>query len=135
MLVLVGIICIVLIANQYLEIIRISGDSMLPTLHDGDLVLIDKLTSNEKYRLGEIVVYPSPYDIQVLVVKRIKRLKKIPVESGTYNLAWLEGDNAKVSLDSRTYGWLETANMEGRVIKIWTRKKKNQWKNTSTNLN
>lgn len=51
---------------------RVSGQSMQPTLHDGDNLLVDKLT----YRFRdpkryEIVVFPYKYEEDTYYIKRI----------------------------------------------------------------
>lgn len=97
------------------EAIRVSGISMLPTLKDGDIVLIDK---RAKLRLGDIVVLTPP-DNTYLVVKRITKIRT----EVNHTLYWVVGDNRNHSHDSRDYGWVEEAKIEGRVIKSWKTKK------------
>lgn len=116
---LAGIICIVLVSNHYYEIIIVSGNSMLPTLHDQDFILIDKNVPVYKYKVGDIMVFPDPYNLERLVVKRIKKMKDFQIGDKFEKLLWVEGDNSEVSQDSRVYGWIGTTNIEGRVVKVW----------------
>ena len=97
------------------EAIRVSGISMLPTLKNGDFVLIDK---RAKLRLGDIVVLTPP-DSTYLVVKRITKIQT----EVNHTLYWVVGDNRNHSHDSRDYGWVEGVKIEGRVIKTWKTKK------------
>lgn len=51
---------------------RVSGDSMLPTLHDGDNLIVDKITYRmrepERY---EVIVFPYKYEENTYYIKRI----------------------------------------------------------------
>jgi len=116
---LLVIICIglALIWKYKWEVIVVKGESMSPTLHDGDLVLIDK--KPKLYRLGDVCVLVPPDEVDKIVIKRITKVKPM---DGLY---WFLGDNRSNSYDSRDYGWVNEENIEGRVIKQW-RKKKNR---------
>jgi nickel-type superoxide dismutase maturation protease len=97
------------------EAIRISGNSMYPTLENGDIVLIDK-RPRQPYHIGDICLLTPPDEENRLVVKRITK------ESfGAY--FWVLGDNRNDSKDSRAYGWVKKQLIEGRVIKTWKTKK------------
>ena len=120
---IVGIICVTLIIRAYFEIIIISGNSMYPTLKHGDFILIKKLLPIYKYKVGDIVVLPNPYNSKQLVVKRIVKTKVVIVGRNVEHLAWIEGDNSEVSQDSRNYGWINKNSIEGRLIKLWQRTK------------
>ena len=54
------------------RIFRVSGDSMLPTLADGDFVLAKKL--NENYLDGNVVIINDT--AHGFIIKRIKELNK-----------------------------------------------------------
>lgn len=97
------------------EVIIVRGRSMSPTLHDGDLVLIDKKPKG--YSMGDICVLVPPDEANKIVIKRITKVK--PMDK----LYWFLGDNRNNSHDSRDYGWVNVENIEGRVIKQWRRKK------------
>ena len=77
---------------------RITGDSMRPTLHAGDIVLGDR----RAYRLrapqpGEIVVALHPQRPNLWIIKRLAE----QTETGGYLLA---SDNPDAGTDSRTFG-------------------------------
>lgn len=148
---------------------RVSGDSMNPTLHSGDLLLLLKYPrwqADFPHR-GDIVVFRgsegSPYSYETRTVlgisqrvrpTHIKRVlavggDRIEMRSGQvwvngaavaepYTAAlspdsfpprtlasgeiWVMGDNRHIgsSLDSRTYGPLQRANIVGRVsYRLW----------------
>ncbi len=113
---LLVIICImlVLIWKYKWEVIVVKGKSMSPTLHDGDLVLIDK--KPKAHNIGDICVLVPPDETNKLVIKRITKVK--PMD----RLYWFLGDNRSNSHDSRDFGWVSEENIEGRVIKHWRRK-------------
>lgn len=77
--------------------VKVSGDSMLPTLRDGQTVFFHSVdTSN--FKVGDVVLieresYPGIF--------YIKRVKSIVLEG-----IWVEGDNSDESTDSRAWGYL-----------------------------
>jgi phage repressor protein C with HTH and peptisase S24 domain len=82
----------------------VRGPSMVPTLRDGDAILVRR---RARIRPGLVVV--ARFAGQPgLVVKRAVR----PVG----DLWWIEGDNDAVADDSRRYG---PAIVEGRVLLRW----------------
>lgn len=90
---------------------RVVGSSMLPTLRDGQIVIV-RLTRN--FTVGDVVTaYVSGKD----VIKRITKIKDGKV--------YLEGDNLKHSTDSRSFGWLSDQYIEGKVVYPRISKKKN----------
>ncbi len=81
---------------------------MLPTLKDGDVVFINRLTYLfRKPEVGEIIGLNDPRDNKVL----IKRILKI-----TENKYFVTGDNKQSSTDSRQFGMIEKSAIIGRVL-------------------
>ncbi|MEO8042888.1 MAG: nickel-type superoxide dismutase maturation protease [Acidobacteriota bacterium] len=89
-----------------LKAFRVQGDSMLPTLRDGEVVLISPKASVEP---GDIVLAKHPYKQSVKMLKRVAAID----DSGRYSLV---GDNAGESTDSRTFGTLPVAHIEGKAV-------------------
>lgn len=87
-------------------LVRVSGESMSPTLSEGDILLYAKWGQPE---IGEIVLLDVPA-LDRLLVKRISE-----ESAGRY---FVLGDNAEESEDSRNpaIGWIESAQIKGRVI-------------------
>ena len=54
-----------------LAIIRVRGDSMLPTLADGQYVLTRPLTGRRPLQRGDIIVFRHPYQPGNIYIKRI----------------------------------------------------------------
>jgi phage repressor protein C with HTH and peptisase S24 domain len=90
-----------------LQRVRVIGPSMVPTLYDGDLVLV---LLRAKVRPGDVVLARFRTMPQRHVVKRAVR-----PDGGGWQL---ESDNVLVSGDSRSHG---IADVCGRVIVRWTR--------------
>jgi len=89
--------------------VLVKGPSMAPTLRDGDAVLARR--GGRPPRPGDVVLGRFRSRPDLLVVKRVVRASG----SGW----WLEGDNAFVADDSRTYG---VADIEGRIVlRYWPR--------------
>ena len=111
----------VLVAHFIVATCRIQGDSMLPTYHNGDVVLSESfLLKVRDPRKGEVVVFR---DRDGYIV--IKRIALVPGEWDDIspstprflgeNEYVVLGDNAEVSLDSRYYGTIVKEQMLGIV--------------------
>ena len=81
---------------------RVAGDSMLPTLRAGQLVIAVR---PYRLRAGMIVI------VYHQGLEKIKRITHI--DSGKL---FVEGDNAGSSTDSRSFGWLSVDVVIGKVI-------------------
>ena len=77
--------------------IVVNGDSMWPTLKDGDVI---KATSydGQDLNVGDLLVFYDPRDSSRVCIKRLKR-----IEANGY---FVEGDNPDptASTDSHNYG-------------------------------
>jgi signal peptidase I len=108
---------------------RVAGDSMRPTLHDGDRILTNRLAYGLRLplvgtwllrwsapRRGDVVVLLSPINGRRLV----KRITGVPgdilgageVPPGRY---FVTGDGPR-SLDSRAFGCVSRERILGRVV-------------------
>lgn len=89
--------------------LRVTGDSMMPTLKADDIVLVDKQAyANTLPLSGEIVVAHHPYHKKLLIIKRVT---DITVEKRIQ----LESDNPQAGSDSRQFGTVALAKLVGRV--------------------
>ena len=86
--------------------IRVVGDSMFPTYHDGQLLPSMRVTRFVPLYDGRVYVFRSPYG--KTVIKRLAYHDK----SKCYFL----GDNATVSYDSRAYGYVDRKNIVAVVL-------------------
>ena len=84
----------------------VEGDSMSPTLNDGDTVLIHP---GAAIGVGDIVLAEHPYKSSVTILKRVSGLDA----DGLVNLT---GDNEVESTDSRTFGPVSIKSVIGRVV-------------------
>lgn len=130
------------------EPVRVTGDSMAPTLRDGAVVLVDR-TAGAPER-GDLVTFPAPDDGQ-LVVKRVVGVAGDVVEirdavlfvddrpvvedyvdhatvDGVYfgpvtvaaGAVLVLGDERGGSVDSRAYGTVRLDSLRGRVLtQLW----------------
>ncbi len=87
------------------EIYRIEGDSMSPTLKEGDLVLVDP---HARLGIGDIVVARHPFKQSVDIVKRIAEI--LPGERYI-----LLSDNPDDGADSRQFGAIPAKDILGKA--------------------
>jgi signal peptidase I len=137
-----------LIINTVSARVRVDGFSMLPTLHDGEFVLVNKLA----YRIGtpargDIIVFRSTTTNDLDLIKRIMGLPgdKISIHNGqviingqtltetyinavpNYSGEWqvpegylfVLGDNRNDSSDSHAWGFLPEQNVIGKAMLIY----------------
>jgi nickel-type superoxide dismutase maturation protease len=91
------------------EIWKIEGNSMFPTLRDGDTVIVNP---HDKIRVGDLIVAKHPFKMSVTFVKRVAEI----TGDGRY---FVVGDNALESEDSRSFGAVTPAAVIGRVTCIF----------------
>lgn len=91
--------------SGFREIFRIEGDSMLPVLKDGELVLINPHADLE---VGDIVLARHPFKQSVKIIKRIAEI--LPGERYI-----LLGDNPPESSDSRQFGAIAAKDLLGKA--------------------
>jgi len=137
-----------LVINAVSARVRVDGLSMLPTLHDGEFVLVNRLA----YRLGtatpgDIVVFRSVNQADLDLIKRIvgtpgdriaigdgkvvvngttlrePYINAAPRYSGQWNVPdgylFVLGDNRNDSSDSHAWGLLPIQNVIGKAILIY----------------
>ena len=83
---------------------RVSGNSMLPTLKPGQLILVRQWFVRPKQ--GQIVV------VRHNGLDKIKRIKEL-----AGGKVYIVGDNSVQSTDSRSFGWI-TANQIKAVVLV-----------------
>lgn len=94
-----------------IDIYRISGLSMAPTLLPNELIVIDTRQRNPE--IGDLVVILSDNMPHAL----IKRVSAMPKYYETdQNKLWLLGDNPEKSTDSRTLGRFNVQDVKGSVL-------------------
>ena len=88
---------------------RVTGKSMLPLLKPDDEVLVDyKAYKKNSPQLEDIVVAKHPYQNNLKLIKRVKRVGN--------NSYFLQGDNEDYSTDSRHFGEITLKEILGKVI-------------------
>jgi hypothetical protein len=102
---------------------------MLPTINArGDLILVWKLPWRSNLRAGDVVVARSPTDPKQIICKRVigkggdlvyvkdtlfADYRAIQIPKG---YVWVQGDNLQNSADSRSYGPIPEALVEGKAL-------------------
>ncbi len=99
--------------------VAVAENSMFPTLGPGDWLLLDP-TARRWPKRGSIVVFGEP-GTGTLAIKRVAAGPgdQVRISEGMLRLAgdeaWLLGDNAAVSIDSRRYGPVPLEALVGRA--------------------
>ncbi|MAH08602.1 MAG: hypothetical protein CL961_02915 [Euryarchaeota archaeon] len=77
--------------------VTVRGDSMWPTLKNGDVVTCNSYQGGAILQ-GQIIVFPSPFDSENILIKRVKSIDN--------DLLFVEGDNPdpSASNDSHNFG-------------------------------
>lgn len=128
--------------------IRVEGNSMEPSLHDGEFVVVNRLAyKTGQPERGDIVVFHPPYDPERRFIKRIVGLPGDTIQvidgilfvngdaldepyilaSPTYSGEWVVGqdqvfvlgDNRNNSSDSQNWGSLAMDRIIGRAIMVY----------------
>ncbi len=128
--------------------VRVDGFSMVPTLKDGEYVLVNRLAyRNNLPKRGDIIVFVSPQTSNLDLIKRViglpgntvrifdgivqvngQTLKEpyiaaAPIYDGEWNVPdrqlFVLGDNRNDSSDSHAWGLLPTENVIGKAILIY----------------
>ena len=116
-------ICVVLLRTFMIQGFVVRGESMSPTIENGDFVLVNKLAYlwSEPQR-GDIVVAWTRDDSK-RIVKRVMGLpgEKYAKDDGTINNIdpseyFLMGDNAEVSAGSNEFDFVDLWDIKGKVI-------------------
>jgi nickel-type superoxide dismutase maturation protease len=85
---------------------KIVGHSMEPTIRNGETVLVSNLFYSFKTpKIGDIVAFRGKDEALIKRITNINREKY-----------FLEGDNQRDSLDSRTFGLISKQKILGKVI-------------------
>jgi nickel-type superoxide dismutase maturation protease len=90
--------------------VRVTGASMLPTLSDGEFVLVDPAAAP---RIGQLVVAVHPQQDDLLVIKRL-----IGRDEGGLVVA---SDNPEAGSDSRSWGPVPPDRLMGVVTLVLDR--------------
>ena len=84
----------------------VADNSMLPTLEDGDAVLINP---RAKFETGDVVLANHPLKQSIKMLRRIEEISA----DGKFHLT---GDNREESSDSHTFGSVSVDHILGKVV-------------------
>lgn len=94
------------------RLVRVTGRSMVPLLHPGDLLFVDpRAYQKTRPQADEIVVAFHPYQPNLKIIKRVSAV--LPEER-----YFLSSENTAEGSDSRSFGPLPLGSIVGRVTGI-----------------
>ncbi len=95
---------------------RVVGESMLPLISKGDIIIYKPFKDRKDLLLeGSIVVVNHPLEKGMLIVKRISKINSSTIE--------ILGDNEYRSIDSRQFGQVNKSQVKGIVETIISKEK------------
>ena len=103
---------------NFLQSVRISGQSMAPTLKSGQRALFLKSSPGR----GLLRVFGDKWLGKIVLVQRISatgardfyQVKRVTeIKDGKF---FVTGDNAEASTDSREFGWLASEEIVGKLL-------------------
>lgn len=103
-----ALIALAELAHTRFLLYAIEGESMASALRPGDFVVVDIRRRRRPPRPGQVVLARDPRDASRTIVKRV-------VRTDLHGGAWLLGDNADWSTDSRVFGAVPASAIVGRV--------------------
>ena len=125
--VVVIILTLVITKTFVLDVAQVHGKSMLPSLAEGDIVLVFKAAYGLRNPLGGyLFLWRMPKNRDIVVAFKpgsestiIKRVWiQEPLVLGQQTGVFLLGDNNSESVDSREFGPVPMSNILGSIIKL-----------------
>ena len=92
------------------KLVKVEGDSMEPTFHEGDWILCTFARKGAKS--GAIVVIEREEQPGIFYLKRVKEVRG---SNGHEKTIFLLSDNPN-GVDSRKWGWLPESSIIGQVM-------------------
>ncbi len=99
------------LAARVIPRVEVVGDSMRPTLHPGDRLLLAPRWARRlggTVRPGDLAAFPDPRQPSRVMVKRVQSVGPEGV--------WVLGDNPPHSTDSRRFGPVGLERVRGRAV-------------------
>ena len=91
---LLGVLCVTYLLILYvIQLTNVDGESMEPTLHDGDRVFVDKITYQiDDPERFDVIVFPVQYEEEKYFIKRIIGLPGETVQIDTNGVIYINGE-------------------------------------------
>ncbi|CAJ1398635.1 unnamed protein product [Effrenium voratum] len=126
----IGLPPLLFVKDRWMWVYCVEGRSMTPTLNPQesfidrcfrDFVLVHR---NPELRKGDIVLLRDPGTNELIVKRLIAQEHEVVRTPNTGHLfvpeghCWVEGDNGKLSVDSRAFGPVPAGLLEGLVLSV-----------------
>jgi signal peptidase I len=100
--------------ERWADIPLVNGFTHIASWREADAVRnwgYRRLPGFKKPKVGDIVVFNSPENTDLLLVKRIAEIK----QSDNALYYYMLGDNTEISRDSRFFGWVSERLIVGKI--------------------
>lgn len=104
------------LASHFFELLKVNGDSMYPTLKDGEIYIGLKVLSPKMIKIGKIYAIKIPREL-ARDSRRVWLIKRLTNHTRSKKFCYFIGDNKDYSYDSRTFGSLEQSCV--RYLVLW----------------
>ena len=115
---IVTLVLALIVLGAIFPLVKICGNSMHPTLKDGEFHIGFRPFCRKKLIIGAFYVYQPPYEEGKFVIKRLVALYKV----GNKDYCYFLGDNPSESYDSRQYGLVSCNYAVAKVLRVINKK-------------
>lgn len=100
------VVIIVFVINAFgISLCEIHGDSMEPTLHNGEFIVIEKVTKN--YNYGDIVITDASNTLKESLIKRVIGLPGDIIDIDEKGVIYVNGKEIQEQMENATVGDIE----------------------------
>ena len=120
MIIIIAIAVVIMVSTLLLylfPLIKVEGDSMLPTYSEGKILMGCRLFDKKDCKCGRVYIIHLKDDEQGNPYYIVKRLHRVELNSITGETRYFFlGDNLRVSADNRVFGYFKPSQIVAKVV-------------------